>query len=554
MASRITCARLTPLLLASSYTTSDKSFDIHTCSTYDFFLVSKQPPCQIATYTCSIAVLHGGRISSIVYRRVTRHFLDYGMPDGGASSKTMRFDSLAAIPVRAAGTTTRKTPIREFLLFPWGDIDTCYGTFRFDKEAAAQLMATYAARTERRDGWLDIDYAHLSQSNNDEPAAHVSAGRFRTETRSDGQWVTELTYTPEAYELVATEAFRYYSPVVGTDGDHKIVELLQLALTNIPAMYNAQPLALSDKRKKDVIMPTTTTRKFSRPAMALVQLEARRNASLKLSDADKAVLEAEKPHMFALFNALFGALMETYPEAHMEEVYEDHVIVGTPPRQGEAFEGYAKIPYSVQPDGMVSLGTPIQVVKKFVAKSPQTSAEADGYEEAGDEGQKMEQLSQRLRTTEQMLFTATGKKSVSAAIGEIERLKTSGGKDLAEKVARLEAQSFAGQRAVLLSDAKKAGKWTAGLEREWDRTVERAKKLGEDPVVALSEAIDSAPVSTHPGRETQPEPDHNGDSGGQLMALSASDRKQLEQDAARYGVDPKVYISRFMENSKTFRR
>lgn len=483
------------------------------------------------------------------------------MADGsGLEFATLK--NLSLVPVKAsAGTTGRKTPVREFLIFPWGDIRTTQGTFTFDEECAKLLMERYRDSTERRDGWLDIDIAHLSQTNDDEPMAHISAGRFRTETRQDGQWVTDLTYTTDAYELVATEKFKYYSPVIGYDKDNRLIAISQLALTNIPSMYNAQPLALSDKStsRKGILMSQTSSASkygsFSRPAMAVVCLDARK-ARLEASPAmiKKEAVEAAKPHMMRLFQAMCEALADAYPDAHLEEVYEDHAVIGMPSKRGAAFESYAKVPYDVKEDGAVGLGEAINVVKKFIPIEARMSAEEEGYEpHDGDDSAKMEQLSQRLKNTEQMLLSATGKKTVSAAIGEIERLKTSGGKDLAEKVARLEARSFEAEKTVLLSEAKKSGKWTAKLEALSLSNAERARRLGDDPIEAMRETFDAAPVSVHPGRETPPQHESSMQPDGQL-SLSAAERQELEADAKRYGQPVDTYIQSFLSNRKMLSR
>lgn len=628
-------------------------------------------------------------------------------------------ENFKPVPTKdTAGMTGRKTPVREFLLFPWGENVTTHGILQFDKDCAAQLMDKYRAYTERRDGWLDIDIAHLSQTNDDEPMAHVSAGKFRTETREDGQWVTDLTYTPEVFELVANEELKYYSPVVMFDDKSRITELQQMALTNIPAMYNAQPLALSitgfqswpvsekawdasaamkrakaycgdDLKKlakfyayvddpelvstwkapigdveggKPVInkravqalagsiqgargnkidVPANELPKlkalveryykkwgaevpwksknsrnrkgihmsrragkfglFSRVAMALVCLEARKKGMEEEEEEVSRKMEEEgaavaKPSMEKLFEALEEALEETLPGAHMEDVYEDHAVVGLPfEESGRVGEKYAKVPYEVMEDGRIQLGTPIEVKKSWIPIEPGDSAEEEGYEEEDDAGrmeegarkheeeaarmhkmgkheeaerheeeakrmrakaaggekmedeEKMKRMSQRLSSVEKMLFDATGKHTVSAAIGEIERLKTSGGADLAAKVARLEARSFEAEKQVLLSSAKKSGKWTAALEKLALSNAERARKLNEDPIAAMREVFDSAPVSVAPGRETPPEHEVSDFSGGQ-MALSAAEKQQLEADAKRYGVDPKIYVQRFLEN------
>lgn len=153
-------------------------------------------------------------------------------------------------PAEAAGRIGLKTPVRQFCLFPYGTTQTSKGELVLDAECAQEVMRRYQEYTAGRGGWLDIDYGHLSQTNEDDPEAGVSAGKFKLELRDDGLWVTDIHYTDRAWEKVATEEYRYYSPVVQYDKGRRLVEVSQLGLTNIPAIYGTPPLALSVTAKQ----------------------------------------------------------------------------------------------------------------------------------------------------------------------------------------------------------------------------------------------------------------------------------------------------------------
>lgn len=137
------------------------------------------------------------------------------------------------------------TPKSEILLFPYGTTVTEYGPLEMTEEDAAEVMAVYEASTKRRDGRLDIDYAHNSRTDNADPRAHYSAGSFRLALRSDGIYAVDIEYTEDALAEIESGKFRSFSPVVTHDKDGHIKAIRQFALTNIPASWEAGLLAAS---------------------------------------------------------------------------------------------------------------------------------------------------------------------------------------------------------------------------------------------------------------------------------------------------------------------
>lgn len=548
-----------------------------------------------------------------------------------------------AIPL-SADTTGRRTPVREFLLFPWGRIETTQGPLHFDEAAAAELMARYASYTCNRDGWLDIDIAHLSRTDVPDLEAHVSAGKFKTETRADGQWATDLTYLPDIYEAIANEKIKYYSPVVCFDADLRITELQQLGLTNIPSMHIVQPLALSvtaaqkwqihegpwdseaaDERVRafcgskdgsldgvslpryqkfyayidDPEAPSTwkaligdivdgkpviskgavialagalqgarggidvpdedrqrlkalveryykkwgaeapwvsknsaggkKTMKFSRIPLLALALSAR-------VEANQALLE-DKPGMMSLFRAIADKLGERMPGAHIEDVYEDHVIVGK--YAGEAGivgEMYYKVPYSMAGE-RVEMGEPMRVKKQWI---PADSATMEG--EAA--------MSAKLSQIETLLLQATGAKTTAGAFSAIDALK-SGATDaqaLSKRLALLETQTFESKRQALLLDAKAKGTWTAHLEAQADKTAAMAAKLGEDRIAAFSDVFANAPVVIAPGQVIPPRVE-----SAQADGLTPEERAICADQARKLGIPEDKFTKAFAENKLRIR-
>lgn len=128
-------------------------------------------------------------------------------------------------------------PPREFRIFPFGRVETTKGVFLFDQEAARRVMRAWRDYGNR----LSIDYEHQAL----EPVANgpvPAAGWFDLEVREDGLWAVSVEWTPRAAELLRNREYRYFSPAFYVDEEGRIVELINLALTNLPATKRMEPL------------------------------------------------------------------------------------------------------------------------------------------------------------------------------------------------------------------------------------------------------------------------------------------------------------------------
>ncbi|AZF88289.1 hypothetical protein [Meiothermus phage MMP7] len=118
--------------------------------------------------------------------------------------------------------------------------------FLFDREAAASVIERWREYGNR----LSIDYEHQAL----EPVTNgpvPAAGWFDLELREDGLWAINVEWTERAQALLAGREYRYFSPAFYTDEKGRIVELINLALTNIPATKRMQPLvARNDDQRR----------------------------------------------------------------------------------------------------------------------------------------------------------------------------------------------------------------------------------------------------------------------------------------------------------------
>lgn len=143
--------------------------------------------------------------------------------------------NVTALSVVVAGDE----PPAEFRLFTAGTVETSIGTFIFDEDAAARVMATYAEQGNE----LMIDYDHASFANValDPAQSGKAAGWFNLELRNGELWAVNVRWTEPAAEALRRKEWRYTSPTFASK-DGRILKLVNVALTNIPATKRLEPL------------------------------------------------------------------------------------------------------------------------------------------------------------------------------------------------------------------------------------------------------------------------------------------------------------------------
>lgn len=140
----------------------------------------------------------------------------------------------------AAGKTT---PPSEFRIFPAGEIESHHGRFSFSPASSRRVMES--AKKYGND--YSIDYQHgmfaLLSANPAESAK--AAGWFKPEIRDGSLWATQVSWTPKATEMLSNREYRYISPAFDFDEKKEIHLLRNVALTNVPAIFNLEPLLAS---------------------------------------------------------------------------------------------------------------------------------------------------------------------------------------------------------------------------------------------------------------------------------------------------------------------
>ena len=193
-------------------------------------------------------------------------------------------------PIRLSSGTE---PPDAFRLFPLGTVETTKGTFYL-------TPADAAACVERHRGYgndLSVDFGHGVF--NEHEAPQMAAGWIRDlEVRADGLWAAGVTWTERAAAMIRAREQRYFSPAFMTDEEGHIVEILNVALTLMPATHNLTPLVASRARSGRPTAPTTLSKRTTSmeekyvSAEELKALAAEIDKMAEAEDGEKASLKA----------------------------------------------------------------------------------------------------------------------------------------------------------------------------------------------------------------------------------------------------------------------
>lgn len=143
-----------------------------------------------------------------------------------------------------------KTPPESFRVLPAGRFRAADGSGRPPEVPegwllTAELASRVIAHTTALQSQTLIDYEHqsLSASKNGQPVP--AAGWFSAlEWREDGLYVTGARWTDRAAAMIASEEYRYISPVFAYDpASGAILRLISVGLTNTPGLDGLTDLA-----------------------------------------------------------------------------------------------------------------------------------------------------------------------------------------------------------------------------------------------------------------------------------------------------------------------
>ena len=184
-------------------------------------------------------------------------------------------------------------PPTEFLIWAFGTIDTLKGEFELSPKDAKGVYKTW----RRYGNDLSIDYEHKAVDPDARAGDGKAAGWCQLELRAGGLWAVGVRWTPKATTALKDREYRYFSPAFLTDDDSHICELINIALTNVPATRKMTPLVASrithmedEETEKELAIARESKRLQSRSRLA------RARAELEAAEAECTALSvAEEP-------------------------------------------------------------------------------------------------------------------------------------------------------------------------------------------------------------------------------------------------------------------
>lgn len=150
-------------------------------------------------------------------------------------------------------------PPSEFRIFTAGKVETTKGTFLFDDAAAASVIAEYEAHGAEL--MVDYDHASLAGISLDPAQSGKAAGWFGLEVRAGELWAVNVRWTEHAAGALRAKEWRYMSPAFSTDQEGRVTSLLNVALTNLPATRQLDPLMAASAKEKTTMLGAEAVKK-----------------------------------------------------------------------------------------------------------------------------------------------------------------------------------------------------------------------------------------------------------------------------------------------------
>lgn len=135
----------------------------------------------------------------------------------------------------------------EVRLFKAGENETEKGTFLFDEKAAELVMAAYQAHGVDR--MFDLEHLSLDEdAPNFDPDARAWC---KLEVRDGELWAVDISWTEDGARRLREKTQRYVSPAFATDDEDRVVKIINIALTALPATWQTPALVAARARTRD---------------------------------------------------------------------------------------------------------------------------------------------------------------------------------------------------------------------------------------------------------------------------------------------------------------
>lgn len=228
----------------------------------------------------------------------------------------------------------------EFVLFKAGSNDSTKGPAVWDAKAAELVMARAAERAGVR---YPIDLEHRSLDDTARSLtkdATDAMGYFDLAVRGGDLWAVNVQWNEEGAERLRSKRQVYFSPAFYTDEDERVIEVINVALTSMPATHGLAPLVAASR-------------------------QARSTSANELQQA------------------LCAALFDKYPRNDADPSASAYICDVYPESLVYDYEGKTwQIAYAYANGTAQFTGEPVQVMRQYVPVSSRTRRVAIAYLEA----------------------------------------------------------------------------------------------------------------------------------------------------------------------------
>jgi phage I-like protein len=154
----------------------------------------------------------------------------------------------------------------EFRLFAVGSNGSTSGPSLWDEKAAASVLAHAKERAGVR-YVIDLEHRSLDdQARALTKDATDAMGWFDLEVRNGELWAVNLSWGEEGAERLRSKRQVYFSPAFYTDEEGRVTEIVNVALTSMPATHGLAPLVAASRREN-----TDGARRARRVAIAIAE-------------------------------------------------------------------------------------------------------------------------------------------------------------------------------------------------------------------------------------------------------------------------------------------
>lgn len=132
----------------------------------------------------------------------------------------------------------------EILIFSLGKTDVdYYGHYKVDEKSIDKIIEKF------KNKGVDLvwDYEHQTLKDVLAPAA----GWTNELIKIDDGLIAKVKWTEKAKKLLKNKEYRYYSPVIQTDKDRRVIGIHSIALTNSPKTHLQKPLVAKNTGKEE---------------------------------------------------------------------------------------------------------------------------------------------------------------------------------------------------------------------------------------------------------------------------------------------------------------